>query len=69
MERMSQSNQCLGCARYRGLLECAAFPDGIPQEILDGTFDHSKSYEGDGGLQFVATVDAATDEKFAYPES
>jgi len=39
--------------------ECDAFPDGIPQTILNGENDHrdpwpkSKDYpNGDGGLQF-----------------
>lgn len=24
---------------------CDAFPDGIPEEILEGKFDHTKSYK------------------------
>lgn len=27
---------------------CSAFPDGIPEKILTGEFDHSKKYPGQG---------------------
>ena len=33
---------CQRCAHYLGDLECLAFPDGIPEEILDGDNNHSK---------------------------
>lgn len=32
---------------------CAAFPNGIPEEIMTGEVDHTKPYEGDNGIQFV----------------
>lgn len=31
---------------------CAAFPDGIPDEIWLGKNDHKKPYKGDYGIQF-----------------
>jgi hypothetical protein len=31
---------------------CAAFPDGIPDEIALGDFDHRKRYPGDHGVLF-----------------
>jgi hypothetical protein len=31
---------------------CAAFPDGIPDEIAYGENDHTAPYPGDGGIQF-----------------
>lgn len=33
---------------------CKAFPDGIPEEILNGEYDHHKPYEGDNGIRFNA---------------
>lgn len=33
---------------------CAAFPRGIPQEIMGGRVSHEQSYRGDGGIQFEA---------------
>jgi hypothetical protein len=36
-------------------LVCAAFPAGIPEDILDNTFDHHNPHEGDQGIQFVPT--------------
>jgi len=46
------TTQCKGCDHYLGLLECEAFPYGIPEDILTGEFDHTEAYEGDNGLRF-----------------
>jgi len=46
--------QCDRCIfRFAGQLTCVAFPKRIPAEIATGQFDHSKPYEGDGGIRFV----------------
>jgi hypothetical protein len=31
---------------------CAAFPDGIPDEILHSKFDHRNPHPGDNGIQY-----------------
>lgn len=31
---------------------CAAFPNGIPDDIRRRGFDHRNPYEGDGGIMF-----------------
>lgn len=49
---------CASCKRYRSYDNehatawCAAFPDGIPQAILDGE-DHRYPIKGDHGLQWI----------------
>ena len=49
---MTISTQCLMCRHYTGFSTCEAFPDKIPQEIFDGTFDHTEEYPGDNGIRF-----------------
>ncbi len=43
-----------------GPLNCLAFPEGIPEEIVTGEVDHSKPYAGDMG--FVYTPIESDDE-------
>ena len=54
-------SQCTGCkhgwnAARRATREiyprCAAFPDGIPDEILWNELRHTKPYPGDRGIQY-----------------
>lgn len=44
--------ECPTCKHYRGRLKCAAFPDGIPEEILTGEVSHTEPYDGDNGIQY-----------------
>lgn len=59
--------QCVQCAHFnfeyysehpevndRGVLKCEAFPKGIPDDIQEGRFDHTKPHEGDNGVQFLS---------------
>ncbi len=49
---------CSACARLRprddgpGLV-CDAFPDGIPDAIYEGGFDHREAFPGDHGVRFI----------------
>jgi hypothetical protein len=35
------------------LVTCAAFPSGIPDEIIRQGYDHRNPYEGDQGIMFT----------------
>jgi hypothetical protein len=54
-------SQCSTCARfvspwaspnYRAT--CAAFPQGIPQAVLDNTLDHREPVDGDNGIRWLS---------------
>lgn len=46
---------CGLCAHYNGReRRCTAFPNGIPLPIYNGSFDHRRSFDGDGGVKFKA---------------
>jgi hypothetical protein len=45
---------CLACIHKKPANACAAFPNGIPEEITWGDFDHRQEYPGDGGVRFQA---------------
>ena len=46
--------QCFRCVHYgKGNPgPCPAFKEGIPLDILNNEFDHSKPYPGDRGVMF-----------------
>lgn len=43
---------CHKCTHRKKTYTCAAFPDGIPVVILNGSVDHTKPYSNDHGIQF-----------------
>jgi len=60
-ERLENASvQCNACKhRIKGTAECAAFPDGIPAEILTAAYDHTQPFPGDQGIQFEALEESA----------
>lgn len=45
---------CVSCRRYTPADQtCAAFPDGVPQTVLESKVDHRQPMEGDHGLQWT----------------
>jgi len=49
---------CDLCKHARENDTCDAFPDGIPEAILTGDFDHTTPYPGDHGIQFEPIEEA-----------
>ncbi len=45
--------QCFRCARRFSGPFCEAFPDGIPEDVQLGAFDHTNPHHDDNGLRFV----------------
>lgn len=43
---------CVICKHRTIGVACEAFPDGIPQDIYVGSFDHRLPHKGDGGITF-----------------
>lgn len=57
---------CMTCSRLREGLVCEAYPDGIPEEILDNRVDHRVPQPGDRGLHYEPQ-EGAEPEKW-WPE-
>jgi len=57
---------CMWCSRRtesKGWgYTCEAYPDGIPDEIIESEWDHRFPKPGDRGLQFVPREDAEPQE-------
>lgn len=53
---MGESPICLDCNHYHKYesykFTCDAFPDGIPEKIIDSEVIHREPYKGDHGIQF-----------------
>lgn len=48
---------CFQCRHYTGKRRCAAFPDGIPDDIWWDSVDHRKPHQGDHGIRFEPIED------------
>ena len=53
---MLPTSQCARCKHFRADVReanvCAAFPDGIPLDIIADRHDHKLRYLGDHGIRF-----------------
>ena len=58
---------CWQCTHYREDVSCAAFPRGIPAEILDSKVDHHNSYAGDHGIHFERVAQDGDDHVTVVP--
>ena len=47
---MTINVQCLACKHYYGMPRCAAFPNGIDPDIVQGKISHDKPIKGDHGI-------------------
>ncbi len=54
----SSTPACLKCKHFKSLWKCDAFPEGIPDVILNAENDHGQPYPGDHGIQFEPLPDA-----------
>lgn len=53
---------CKHFARREYPFRCAAYPDGIPDAIVENRVDHRKPYAGDHGIRFELAEDVASPE-------
>lgn len=54
------SSLCIHCAHRIGVRrdhQCAAFPDGIPLDIINGRIDHRLPVDGDHGIRYEHASD------------
>ena len=52
-------SSCISCIRLKSKgsdPSCKAFPNGIPEEILNGSHDHRKPFKGDNGIRYKSVL-------------
>lgn len=51
---MTTIPKCFRCVHFHddNTYTCDAFPEGIPDDILESEFDHREPHEGDAGVTF-----------------
>ena len=59
---MGRLSDCTICKYYLSTKICSAFPDGIPEEILNGKVSHEEPYPGDNGYQFIPIEGMSDDD-------
>jgi hypothetical protein len=61
---------CYSCAHLNEGegMTCTAFPDGIPDEILNSEADHRLPYPGDNGIQFAQSPTAPEPDNTPFGE-
>lgn len=52
------SPQCVTCAHLTSGVDrqCAAYPEGIPDEVWTGLISHKRPYQGDNGIHYQRKV-------------
>jgi hypothetical protein len=48
----AQCRICIHFLNTKDIACCIAFPNGIPIDILTGSFDHRNAYKNDNGIRF-----------------
>ena len=50
---LNAARQCATCKNHiPRTFSCRAFPNGIPDEIAEGMWDHRESFPGDNGILY-----------------
>jgi hypothetical protein len=60
---LSIFSPCIDCRNYLVAYTCKAFPEGIPQQFLDGGHDHKTPFPGDHGIMFEGMTETEQTER------